>query len=240
MTEEEIEEVVDAFGKAAVRAREAGFDAVQVHAAHAYLLSQFFSPYTNRRDDKWGGDWTRRLRLHQEIYRAVRAGVGDDYPVLIKFGVEDGFAGGLRFEEGKQAAVKLAGCGYDALEISQGLRGGGYQETEFRQKINREDQEAFFRGWAADIKKDVAVPVAMVGGLRSFDVAEQAIRNGEADQVSLSRPFIREPDLVNSWKKSPRKRATCISCNRCLETLIFEGVPLHCAVDEEEGVKEHE
>jgi 2,4-dienoyl-CoA reductase-like NADH-dependent reductase (Old Yellow Enzyme family) len=165
--------------------------------------------------------------------------VGEDYPVLIKFGVEDGFSEGLKFEEGKPAALMLANWGFDAWEISQGLRGGGYEETEFKRKINQENQEAYFRKWTADIKQEVDIPVAMVGGLRTFDLMEQAVQNGEADQVSLSRPFIREPGLIEAWKKSPRNRATCISCNRCLETLIFNGEPLHCAVDEEEGSKNH-
>ena len=101
MTEEEILEVIRAFGQAAGRAKEAGLDAVQVHGAHAYLLSQFLSPFTNRRTDAWGGDLENRLRLHREILRAIRSQVGEDYPVLIKIGVQDGFPGGLEFNEGK-------------------------------------------------------------------------------------------------------------------------------------------
>jgi len=227
MNEDEIWEVVHAFGDAAKRAREAGFDAVQVHAAHAYLLSEFLSPFTNRREDDWGGTLENRLRIHREIYLDIRAKVGEDYPVLVKIGVQDGFAGGLEFREGKMAAQRLAQWGYDALEISSGLRGKGYGTAEFRTKINRLEREAYFREWCKEIKSQVNVPVMMVGGLRTFELMEEVIQNGEADFVSLSRPFIREPGLVNDWKSGDIHRATCISCNKCFEALL-EREPLHC------------
>ena len=227
MNEDEIWEVVHAFGDAAKRAREAGFDAVQVHAAHAYLLSEFLSPFTNRREDDWGGTLENRLRIHREIYLDIRAKVGEDYPVLVKIGVQDGFAGGLEFREGKMAAQRLAQWGYDALEISSGLRGKGYGTAEFRTKINRLEREAYFREWCKEIKSEVNVPVMMVGGLRTFELMEEVIQNGEADFVSLSRPFIREPGLVNDWKSGDIHRATCISCNKCFEALL-EREPLHC------------
>jgi 2,4-dienoyl-CoA reductase-like NADH-dependent reductase (Old Yellow Enzyme family) len=229
MEEEEIWEIIDAFGNAARRARESGFDAVQVHAAHAYLLAQFLSPYTNRREDQWGGSLANRLRLHYEIYRNIREKAGRDFPVLLKLGVGDGFPGGLTFEEGKKAAQLLARCGYEALEVSSGLRGLGYEGTEFRTKITSQDREAYFRDWCRDIKKAVHVPVMMVGGLRSIELMEEIIRNGEADFVSLSRPLIREPDLITRWKNGIRHRATCVSCNRCFEALL-KGEEFGCKV----------
>lgn len=175
MTEQEIWEIIRSFGDAAHRAREAGFDAVQLHAAHAYLLSQFLSPFTNRRTDSWGGTLENRLRLHREIYRDIRAKVGGDSPVLVKIGVEDGFPGGLEFHEGKRAALSLAEWGFDALEISSGLRGGSYENSEFRTGIKKLQQEGYFRVWCRQIKKCVKVPVMMVGGLRTFDLMEQVI-----------------------------------------------------------------
>ncbi len=217
MTEAEIWEVIEAYGDGARRAREAGFDAVQVHAAHMFLLPQFLSPQTNRRSDRWGGSLGNRLRIHREIYRAMRKTTGKDYPLFVKLGVQDGFAGGLAFDEGLRAAVELAQLGYEALEISQGLRGTPYQETEFRTGIDRREKEAYFRGWAAEVKKNVTVPVIMVGGLRTFELMEEVVRNGEADFVSLCRPLIREPGIVNEWKRGSRRRAACISCNKCLE-----------------------
>jgi 2,4-dienoyl-CoA reductase-like NADH-dependent reductase (Old Yellow Enzyme family) len=227
ITEDEIWDVVHAFGDAAKRAREAGFDAVQVHAAHAYLLSQFLSPFTNRRNDDWGGKVENRLRIHHEICQDIREKVGEDYPVLVKIGVQDGFPEGLVFSDGKMAAQLLAQWGYDALEISSGLRGKGYETAEFRTKISRVEREAYFRDWCREIKSEVEVPVMMVGGLRTFELMEEVVQNGEADFVSLSRPFIRQPGLVNDWKSGDYHRATCISCNKCFEALL-KLEPLHC------------
>jgi 2,4-dienoyl-CoA reductase-like NADH-dependent reductase (Old Yellow Enzyme family) len=227
MTEEEIREIVRAFGDASRRAREAGLDAVQLHAAHAYLPSQFLSPFTNRRTDQWGGDLENRLRLHREIYRDMRAKVGEDYPVFVKIGVQDGFPGGLEFHEGKRAAQSLAEWGFDGLEISSGLRGKGYENSEFKTGVNRPGREAYFEEWCREIRKRVTVPVMMVGGLRSFDLMEQVIRNGEADFVSLCRPLIREPGIIRDWKDKDRHRATCISCNKCFDALL-KGEELHC------------
>lgn len=233
MTEDEIWEIVDAFGDGAKRAREAGFDAVQIHGAHPYLLSQFLSPYTNRRNDKWGGRLEDRLRLHCEIYRNIRQKVGEDYPVLIKAGVQDGFPNGLEFSEGKLAAQYLAEFGFDALEISQGLRGSGYEETEFKTRINNVDREAYYRRWCAEIKKQVDIPVMLVGGLRTFELMEEIVQNKEADFISLSRPLIREPGIINEWKKGNFHRAKCTSCNKCLEGLR-KGETLRC-ISEETG-----
>jgi 2,4-dienoyl-CoA reductase-like NADH-dependent reductase (Old Yellow Enzyme family) len=218
-TEDEIWEIIGAFGDGAKRAREADFDAVQLHGAHAYLPSQFLSPFTNRRNDDWGGSLENRVRLHREIYNDIRAKVGEDYPVLIKLGVQDGFSGGLELGEGSRAAQLLSQWGYDALEISQGLRGKLYEETEFRKKIKSVEHEGYFRNWCREIKNRVNVPVMVVGGLKTFELMEEIIQNKEADFVSLCRSFIRQPGLVNAWKSGRRNRATCISCNKCLEVL---------------------
>ncbi len=227
MTEEEIGQVVSAFGDGARRVREAGFDAVQVHGAHAYLLSQFLSPYLNRRKDQWGGTLKNRLRLHREIVSDIRTKAGEDYPLLIKLGVQDGFQGGLDFGEGSSAALALAQWGVDAIEVSSGLRGQRYEGTEFRTKINRPEREAYFRNWCRTIKENVNVPVMMVGGLRTFSLMEAVVEKGEADCVSLCRPFIREPFIVNRWRNDIHYRPTCISCNQCLDT-IFKGNRLQC------------
>ena len=218
--QDEIWEVIYAFGDGARRAREAGFDAVQLHAAHGYLLSQFLSPFTNRRVDEWGGSIENRLRLHREIYQDIRRKVGEDYPVLIKIGVQDGFPEGLEFNEGKQAAKLLATLGYNALEISQGLRGPGYENSEFKTNINDIKHEAYYWESCREIKKEVIVPVILVGGLRTFKLMEEIIQNKESDFVSLSRPFIREPDLLDKWKRDNSYRARCISCNQCFDGLL--------------------
>jgi len=227
MNEDEILEIIEAFGKSAERARNAGFDAVQIHAAHAYLLSQFLSPFANRREDRWGGSLENRLRLHREILRSIRKKVGDDYPLLMKLGVEDGFEGGLRFEEGAAAAEILARDGIDAIEISLGLRGRLYDQTEYRSGITRPDREAYYRDWCVAMRRRVIVPLMMVGGIRSFETAEDVVRKRETDLVSLSRPLIREPDLILRWQRGDRTPSSCVSCNRCMEALL-EAKPLAC------------
>jgi 2,4-dienoyl-CoA reductase-like NADH-dependent reductase (Old Yellow Enzyme family) len=230
MTEQEIAATVDGFAQAARRAAEAGCDAVQVHGAHAYLLAQFLSPFTNRRVDAWGGDLAGRLRLHREILRAIRAQVGgQDFPVFIKLGLADGFPGGLELAEGLEAARLLAEAGYDAVEVSQGLRGNSYDQCEFRPKIVKREREAYFRAWARQVKQRVKVPVIMVGGLRSLDLMEEAVATGDAEFVALSRPLIREPGLVAGWRQDPARRPTCISCNKCFEH-IRGGNRLACLV----------
>ncbi len=229
MKEDEIWDLIEAFGSAAGRAKEAGFDAVQIHGAHAFLVMQFLSPYTNRRTDKWGGSLENRLRFHIEVHNTIRRAVGADYPVLIKLGVEDGFSGGLTFSEGLQAARILAETGYDSLEISQGLRGRPYEETEFRTDMSP-DREAYFRSWAAQIKKNVTVPIMAVGGIRTPGFMSEMVEKGEADFISLCRPFIREPGLVNALQKNPNHTPECISCNICIDTLKA-GAFLHCPLN---------
>jgi len=227
MSEDEIDEVIEAFGRAAGRARDAGFDAVQIHGAHGYLPSQFLSPFTNRRMDRWGGSLENRLRLHTEIYKTVRRHTGNDYPILIKLGVEDGFAGGLTFDEGCGAAQILARTGYDAIEISSGVRGLIYEGTEYRTKINKPEREGYFRSWTGRIKRQVDSAVMAVGGLKSPAMMETMLLNCEADFISLCRPLISEPALINAWSKDPHRKPRCVYCNKCLEDL-HRGVPLHC------------
>lgn len=231
MTAEEIRTIARAFGDAAGRAKTAGFDAVQLHGAHAYLLSQFLSPYTNRRRDEYGGSFENRLRFHRGIYLNIREKVGNAYPVLIKTGGEDGFTGGLAFRAGRAAAKIFSQWGFDAVELSQGLRGKWYEETEFRTKINRIEKEAYFRDWSKEVKRVVNIPVMMVGGLRSIELMEEVVQKGEADFISLCRPLIKDPHIINAWKSGSRVRADCISCNKCYERLV-KGQTLHCALNE--------
>jgi 2,4-dienoyl-CoA reductase-like NADH-dependent reductase (Old Yellow Enzyme family) len=225
--EEEIWEIIHSFGEGANRAKEAGFDGVQIHAAHGYLFSQFLSPFTNKRKDKWGGSLDNRLGFHKEVYLEIRRKVGKEYPILIKIGVQDGFQGGLELSEGEIASRLLSKLGYDALEISIGLRGRTYEESEFRTKIDSVEKEAYFREWCKNIKSKVNVPIIIVGGLRTFRLMEEILDKGDADLVSLSRPLIREPNLISIWEKNRVYQPKCISCNKCLET-VRSGKPLAC------------
>jgi 2,4-dienoyl-CoA reductase-like NADH-dependent reductase (Old Yellow Enzyme family) len=234
MTQDEIREIVSAFGDGARRAREAGFDAVQIHGAHGFLFSQFLSPFTNRRQDEWGGSLENRLRFHHAAYDAIRAKVGANYPVFIKIGVEDTFPEGLQLNEGVEACKALAAWGFDALEISCGVRGIGYEQSEFRAGVDRLEREAYYRTWCREIKKLVNVPVIMVGGMRTYELMEEVVQKKECDSISMCRPFIREPKIVNRWKSGDHHKAKCISCNLCLEERRQQR-KMRCVQEEKNG-----
>jgi len=215
MTLQTIRNLVQAFGLAAERAQEAGFDGVQLHSAHGYLLSQFLSPFFNRRADRYGGSLENRVRIHIEILEAIRSRVGGLYPVLIKINTRDFVGGGLEVEDSIRAGQLLQQRGVDAIELSGGTVLSG-KLSPIRSQIRNEGDEAYFRDYAVAFKNRVNLPIMLVGGVRSFDVAGQIVNNGIADYISMSRPFIREPDLVKRWESGDRTKAACISCNNCL------------------------
>ncbi|MEI7828003.1 MAG: NADH:flavin oxidoreductase [Euryarchaeota archaeon] len=229
-TTSDLETLIDSFGDAAERATRAGFDAVEVHAAHDSVLSQFLSPITNLRTDQYGGTLKNRVRLHCEVLHAIRDQVGPDYLVIVKLGVQDGVTGGLTYDEGQAAAQSLARAGCDVLEISQGLQGSAWNETALRSPISRIDEEGFTRAWCSEVKQATGIPTIMTGGLRSLELVEQVVANGETDFVGLCRPLIREPNLVLRWQRGDRRKATCISCNKCV-LATGKGAPLRCYVD---------
>jgi len=222
-TGDEIEELIEAYGAAAGRAVSAGFDGVQIHGAHGYLVSQFISPYTNKREDKWDGSLENRMRFPLELLRRIRKEVGDNYPVMIKLNSEDFLEGGLTIEESAQIAKTLSRKGIDAIEIS-----GGMQDTRdqiIKPDILDEKDEAYYRDNARKFKEVIDVPLMLVGGLRSPGLMERLLEDGEVDMVSLCRPFIREPDLVNRWKQGDRDKADCISCGGCQK---YRDEPVRC------------
>ena len=220
LTVDEIKQTIDDFASAAVRAREAGFDAVQLHWAHGYLGSQFLSPLTNRRDDDWGGSPEKRHRFHIETLRAVRKAVGDDFPVWAKLGVQES-DGGLSLAEALDAIRAMAAAGLSGVEVSAG-QGASAARTE----RTDEDEKLYFREEAAAIKRAVDIPVALVGGFRALETAEEVIARGDADLISMSRPLIREPDLIARWQRGDRAPSKCIRCNKCMaaayQTRSFE------------------
>jgi 2,4-dienoyl-CoA reductase-like NADH-dependent reductase (Old Yellow Enzyme family) len=216
---EEIVELIDAYAQAARRAKVAGFDGVQLHGAHGYLISQFLSPYVNRRGDEWGGDVQGRTNFLRRVCQAVREQVGSDYPVCIKLGMVDGVAGGLTLEESAQIVAELEEMGLDGLEVS-----GGVQETSMRPN----PQEAYFRPLARAARGATRLPILLVGGLRSRQEMEEVLASGEADFISLSRPLICEPDLPRRMRLGLQERARCISGNRCWPKKVREGVVCRC------------
>lgn len=223
LTQEEIWEIIDSFGKAARRAKEAGFDGVQIHGAHGYLVNQFLSPYTNRRDDYWGGDEERRFHFLEEVYQSIRDNVGYDWPVMIKLNACDFVEGGLTLEESLRIAKKLENFGIDAIEISGGIVESKPEERPVRMKINTPQKEAYFREFSREFKKALKVPIMLVGGIRSRSVAEEILQKQEADLISLSRPLIREPDLPKKWMQG-KETSDCISCNGCMRFMKLEYV----------------
>ena len=213
MTEEDIELLLNGFAQAAVRAREAGFDALQLHGAHGYLLSQFLSPLSNLRTDHWGGSIRNRRRFHLEVIRHIRQAVGTDFPLLIKFGVRDESDDGLTVREGVATALHMCKAGIDAIEISAGTPAVGKHAVITRK--SGEMENALFRDRAATVKRVVKVPVILVGGIRTLALATDIINSGDADMISMSRPFIREPGLLKRWQQGSDMTSDCISCNRC-------------------------
>lgn len=221
MTNEEIWEIIEAFGDAARRAMYAGFDGVQIHGAHGYLVSEFLSPHTNRRDDYWGGDEERRFHFLEEVYKAIRKEVGKNYPVLIKLNADDFVDGGIKPEESVRIAKRLEEMGIDAIEVSGGMYESGIKTAQLN--ILREEQEAYFRDSSRLFKYNLNVPIILVGGIRSKSVAEEILSKGDADLISISRPLIREPDLPNKFKEG-KEKADCISCNGCMRFLKLDVV----------------
>lgn len=186
MTLEEIERVKESFAAAALRVKAAGFDGVEVHSAHGYLLNQFYSPLTNRRRDAYDGNSLEgRTRLHAEILKAVRDAVGEDYPVAVRFGACDYLEGGSRISEIPEASRILERAGADLLDITGGLSG-------FNVKGRTE------AGWFAELsipaKESVQIPVLLTGGVKTPEEAEGLLQEGAADLIGVGRAFLKDPD----------------------------------------------
>jgi len=229
LAEREIADLTDAYAQAARRARQAGFDAVQLHCAHGYLMSQFISPYTNHRTDAWGGSPQKRRRFALETYRKVRAAVGPRFPVLMKLNGADMIEGGLEVEESAALAQALEAEGLDAIEISCGI-------SEVFLKIARVSilsatKEAYLLPLAEALRQRVHLPIILVGGMRSRATMERIIGEGLVDFVSMSRPLIREPDLPRRLRAG-QAAATCCSCNACFQ---HSPGPLRCMHEEKFG-----
>ena len=229
MTAMDIRQVVDAFGQAARRAQVAGFDGVQIHAAHGYLLSQFLSPALNRRGDDYGGDIQNRARILLEAFNSIRQAVGQHFPIIVKINSEDFLKKGLTLEDGMQVGAMLDKAGVDAIEVSGGTLLSG-KNIPFRKEITFEREQAYFRRAAKKLKARIKSPVILVGGIRSYLLAERLVDEGFADYISMSRPFIREPRLIARWQSGDLRKATCISCNGCLGA-ARSGRGVYCVQD---------
>jgi len=216
MSKEDIRRLVTAFGDAACRVKASGFDGVQIHGAHSYLLSQFMNPYYNRRTDEYGGNIENRARIILEVYEEIRQRVGDDYPVLIKINSEDFIEGGATQDDSLTLSKMLDERGIDAIEISGGGAGSG-DRIPPRRKIDSREKEGYHAACAAKIAGQIKAPILVVGGLRSLEVIEELLGKTSVALFSLSRPLLAEPDLPNRWQSGDRAKSKCVSCNGCLK-----------------------
>lgn len=249
MTEADIEQKLEDFVQSARLARRAGFDAVEIHAGHGYLLSQFISPWTNRRSDRYGGSLENRMRFPTEVVRRVRAELGEGFPVIVKMNQVDGMRGGLGLEEAVQAAQMFEAAGAGALVPSCGftaktplymLRGGRpVKEMVRAQKgffpkiglslfgrvmVQRYPfTPLFLLQGARRIRDAVGIPVGYVGGAWSRAEMEGLVAEGFAF-VQVGRPTIRDPRFVERLRSGEIEASDCDHCNRCIASMSADGV----------------
>lgn len=231
LTTEEVEGIVQDFINGAKIAKAAGVDGVQLHGAHGYLINQFLSPYTNRRTDKYGGSFEKRLTFIKEIIEGIRRECGEDYPLMVRLTVEEFLpsAGihekGLELRDGVRIVKALEEMGIDAIDVSAGM-----YET-----INTAiEPMSYPQGWrvylAEAVKKEVNIPVIAVSAIRDPQFAEDLLEQGKLDFVGMGRTFLADPEWANKAKEGREEDIRkCISCLYCFET-VFEG-NLQCAVN---------
>ena len=205
-TPDDLRALAGAFADAAARAQAAGFDGVELHAAHGYLLSQFLSPHLNRRADAYGGSLENRARFPVEVVDAIRTRVGAAFPLLVKLNSSDDVEGGLTEDDSIEAAKLLAAHGASAIEAS-----GNWRAC----RVGDCAGEPFFASCARRLAGEVGVPVILTGGNRRFDAMERLATEGGIAGFGLCRPLICEPDLPNRWKADPAYAPRCVSCNGC-------------------------
>lgn len=229
MTKPDIERVIECFTLAARRAKEVGFDTIQLHGAHGYLINQFLSPLTNRREDEYGGSLENRSRFLKEVVLAIKNIIGNDFPLTIKLSGDDCIEGGFNIKEAVEVTKKLESWGILFIEVSGGSAASKDKST-VRLNIDSLEKEGYNCKFSKQIKEQVKIPVGVVGGIRSFELAQNILKNNIADAICLSRPLIREPHLVTRWLKGDTQKARCISCNGCFKPgLMGEGI--YCIVE---------
>jgi 2,4-dienoyl-CoA reductase-like NADH-dependent reductase (Old Yellow Enzyme family) len=255
MTEDDIAVVIEEFGTAAAGAVRAGFDAVELHLGHGYLLSQFISPATNRRTDRWGGSLDNRMRLPLAVVERVRAAVPGGFPILAKTNLRDGFKGGLELDESVGVAQRLEAAGVTGLVLS----GGFTSKTPFylfrgprplKEMIAVEKNwpqklalrifgsyiikeypftEMYFLEDARAVRRAVRMPLVLLGGNLSLENLSIAMREG-FDFVAMGRALITDPDLVHRMQRGEITRSRCNSCNKCVAEMDRGGV--RCVLDD--------
>jgi len=231
LTDEEIEDLVKKFVKAAVRAKMAGIDGVELHGAHGYLIGQFMSPHINKRTDKWGGNTERRMRFPLEIIKGIRQSLGPNFPICFRFNADDFVEDGITLDEAKIIAKILEDAGVNILSVSVGI-------YETMPKLL--EPFHFEEGWrvytAEAIKKVVNIPVISVGVIRNPEFAEAVIAEGKADFVAIGRGLIADPEWPKkAYEGRDEEIRKCISCNTCIGLKVFAGQKMRCAVNPKVG-----
>jgi len=231
LSSDEIYEIVESFGDAVDKTMASGFDGIQIHGAHGYLISQFLSKLANRRNDQWGGNLENRMRFLVEIYDEIKTRVRSNVPIMLKMNCDDFSWNGFTIEESVKVAEAICNKGLSLLEIS----GGGVgRQNKLRKKAQSHDNElveATFAGHATKIRAATrTTPMALVNGIRSQKCMDALINKDIADIISMSRPFIREPDLVKKLKNG-QPEATCNSCDACISDEVFSKMMLRCHLD---------
>lgn len=213
MSYEEIQSAISKFATAAARCKEAGADAVQIHGAHGYLLSEFLNPHFNKRTDEYGGDIQGRARLVLEVYAAVRTAVGNDYPVWIKINSKDLTEQSITGDEFLWVCRELDRRGIDAIEVSGGASVDS--KSSSMQIVRNETDEGCFAQEAVQVSENISASVISVCGFRTPVVIEEWLNKGNIAAISFCRPLIAEPNLISRWMSGDRSKARCISCNKC-------------------------
>ncbi len=227
---EEIEEIEERFVKAAVRAKAAGFDGIELHGAHGYLIGQFMSPYTNHRRDLYGGDFEGRMRFPLRIIEKIQRALGEDFPILFRLSADEFVKGGLTLEESKRIAIRLEEAGIDALDVSAGI---------YESLVTILEPMSYKEGWrvylARDIKKMVSIPVITVGNIRYPRTVEEILVKGNADFVAMGRALIADPEWPLKVKEGREEEILyCISCNEgCLGNRLTDYIG--CSINPEVG-----
>lgn len=236
MSEARIREMVQAYGEAALRAKKAGFDAVEVHGAHGYLITQFLSPFSNHRNDSYGGSDENRARFALEVVRAVREKAGRDFTVIVRVSSSEEIRGGYDIEFMKWLAPQLVEAGADAIHASVGV----YSTPGNLSIACADTEEGFNLGRAREIRQAVNVPVIGVGRIHDPRLADEAIRRGDADLVAFGRQSIADPDFLRKAREGEFDRIRfCMACNQgCIERLSYEMKSVACVLNPECG-KEH-
>ena len=218
----ELEEIEEGFAEAVLRAKIAGADMIEVHGAHGYLLCKFLSPFSNKRDDKYGGNTENRTRFFREILQRVRLKVGHEYPISCRISADEFVESGLNIDESKYIAQILVDAGANVINVSAGISGD-------RVVPKKEHGRMCYAHLARGIKKSVTVPVIAVGNILDLNDAEKVLKDGDADMTAMGRALIADPYLVAKTIEGKTDEINgCIHCRRCLKTL---GKGLSCSVN---------